>query len=375
MIFSKKIVKNSRSAKNQWQTVIDQRNAYAVNEQAFAPQLRAQGLTANVGMIPQDVYREFDNVTVERMRSDDGDTFLNDLLPVSRSVNIGREVYKYRMASDAGAPQTSMSGQTGVNIDQVQYKYGGTLIPVHDTAFSRNWREWNAQQAEGFDALVDDARESVASLRKHIATMFLEGAKNKDGDFIEVDGTSWKGLTTKDTSSGATGNLQKGVQRVVKSPTKPPASSKNKAVDVDFAAHGTDDETMLRGMREFRDTLWIENDCERDLTIYTSREIFSNMERWDKDGRGFKLTERIGGIGGVAAIKPTSMLKGNQMMAFPLDGNSVHPVVGMGVNTVAMPRPVYNSNYTFVVWAAIGFAIKPDYSGKNVAAFFSGTST
>jgi len=163
MYFHKDLVGNSRAAREQWAEVVAARNGANMNERMF---VNTGQLRVNEGLIPQDVYQEFDNVTVERMRSDDGDTFLNDLLPLSRSVSIGKLVHKFRQASDAGLAQTSMTGQIGVKMDQVEFTYDGSIIPVHDTGFSRNWREWNAQTSEGFDALIDDQRESVATLRR-----------------------------------------------------------------------------------------------------------------------------------------------------------------------------------------------------------------
>ena len=73
---------------------------------------------------------------------------------------------------------------------------------------------------------------------------------------------------------------------------------------------------------------------------------------------------------GIATLKATSKLTGNQLMGFPLDANNIRPVVGMGMNTVAMPRPVYNSNYEFVVWGAVGFEVRTDYNA-NTCAFYA----
>jgi hypothetical protein len=42
----------------------------------------------------------------------------------------------------------------------------------------------------------------------------------------------------------------------------------------------------------------------------------------------------------------------------------------MGINTVALPRPVYNSNYNFAVWSAIGFEVRTDFAG-NTCAFYA----
>lgn len=351
MIFSKAIIGNSRSGRAQWEAVVGARRGYAANEAMHAHALRAAGMRVNDGLIPQDVYQEFDNVTVERFRSDDGDTFLNDLLPLSRSVNIGRLIHKFRRASDAGQTQTSMTGQIGVKFDQVEYSYDGTLIPIHDTGFFRNWREWNAQQAEGFDALVDDQRESVAAVRRRLADVFLDGATDADGNYIILDSISWQGM--RNDSRVAQVDLDAG------------------GLNFDFTDTTKTYAEIEAAFKSVRDVLWITNNCEKDATYYVSREIASNIERNSSEYASSenKIIMRLSGLMGVAAIKTSSKLSGNEMMAFPLDGMSVRPIVGMGVNTVAMPRPVYNSNYEFVVWGAVGFEVRTDYLGQYCALF------
>ncbi len=69
------------------------------------------------------------------------------------------------------------------------------------------------------------------------------------------------------------------------------------------------------------------------------------------------------------AIKVSSKLSGNEFIAFPLDSQFVRPMVGMGINTIAMPRPVYNSNYEFVSWGAIGFEVRTDFASRKCALF------
>jgi len=349
MYFSKKLIGNSRSGKEQYGEVVAARNSFNLQEQMFVN----QGLLLpNQGLIPRDVYQEFDNVTVERMRSDDGDTFLNDLMPLSRSVSIGKLVHKFRQASDAGVVQTSMTGQIGVKMDQVEFTYDGSIIPVHDTGFSRNWREWNAQTSEGFDALIDDQRESVASIRAHVADNFLDGHLDSDGNAIVVDGISWTGM--RNDSRVAQVDLGVG------------------GVNFDFTDTTKTGAEVRAAFIQVRDVLWIDNNCGQDATYYVSREVISNFERRYSDSFDSRtIKEELESMQGVAMIKSTSKLTGNQMMAFPLDTNKIRPVVGMGINTVAMPRPVYNSNYEFSVWGAIGFEIRTDFAGKTCAMYAS----
>lgn len=347
MLFSRQITGNSRSAQDQWNEVVAARNAFNVNQQALANIQRQAGLQVNEGLIPQDVYQEFDNVTVERMRSDDGDTYLNDLLPLSTSVSIGKLVQKFRRASDAGNAQTSMGGQNGVLMDQVEYNYDGSIIPIHDDGFGRGWREFNAQSSEGFDALIDDQRETIDNLRKHIATQFLDGHVDKDGNNIVVDGVSWGGMRN-DTR----------VAQV--------------SLVFDFTDSAQTGEAIKQAfIDEIRNVMWINNNCGSDLTYYVSREIASVWEKRFSDNYDAKtVNQEIASLMGVAAVKVTNMLSGNQIMGMPLDGK-VRPVSGMGINTVAMPRSVYNSDYNFVTWGAIGFQVRTDYAGQTCAVYAS----
>lgn len=347
MIFQQSLVGNSRTSAEQWDEVRRARDASNLQEQMF---VNLGQMRANEGLIPQDVYQEFDTVTVERMRSDDGDTFLNDLLPLSRSVNIGKLVHKFRQASDAGQTQTSMTGQIGVKMDQVEFTYDGSIIPVHDTGFFRNWREWNAQSSEGFDALIDDQRESVASLRAHYADNFLDGHTDTQGNAIVVDGISWLGM--RNDTRVAQVDLGVG------------------DVNFDFTDQTKNYSEIEAAFKQVRDVLWIDNNCEMDAAYYISREIASNFERNSSESYSSdKILNRLAQLMGVAAIKPSSKLSGNELMAFPLDSNKIRPVVGMGINTVAMPRPVYNSNYEFAVWGAAGYEIRTDYAGNTCAMF------
>ncbi|MCK5132692.1 MAG: phage coat protein [Candidatus Sabulitectum sp.] len=348
MLFSQALTPTGlrgRALNEQWAEVQNSRNAFRANEESFQHVLNAQGLHVNDGLVPQDVYQEFDNVTVERFRSDDGDAFLNDLLPLSVSVSIGRLVRKFRRASDAGNAQTSMSGQIGVKMDQTQFSYDGTIIPIIDTGFGRNWREWNAQRAEGFDALIDDQRESVAALRAQICDNFLDGNKDKNGQTIVLDGLSWTGM--RNDSRVAQVNIGAA------------------GVNFDFTDTTKTYALIEAAFKQVINTIWLTNNYGMDLEIYVSREIASNIERQSSESyNSATIITRLAQLSGVAGIKSSSKLSGNEFFGIPLNGD-VRPVSGMGINTVAMPRPVYNSNYNFAVWGAVGWEVKTDFSSRK----------
>lgn len=352
MLFQQQIVGNSRAAADQWVEVNSARRMSDAHEALHAEMMRANGVNVvNAGLIPRDVYQEFDNVTVERFRSDDGDTFLNDLLPLSRSVSIGKLTHQFRQASDAGNAQSSMTGQIGIKMDQVEYTYDGSIIPVHDTGFFRNWREWAAQTSESFDALIDDNRESVATLRGHAADNFMDGHVDAQGNHIVVDGLSWLGMR----ADARVAQIDLGAG----------------GVNFDFTDTTKTGAEIKAAFILVRNTMWISNNCERDLVYYVSREIAANFERKFSTSYDAKIImQELADLMGVDAVKTSSKLSGNEFMGFPLDANRIRPVVGMGINTVAMPRPVYNSNYEFAVWGAFGFEIRTDFAG-NTCAFYA----
>lgn len=343
MYFSKQLIGNSRLAKLQHDEVQAVRNMNAMQEKMWIN----QGLlVTNDGLIPQDLYQEFDNVTVQEMKLDEGDTFLNDLLPKSKSVNIGTLVTKFRQASDAGNAQTSMSGQVGILMDQVEYTYDGTIVPIHDTGFGRQWREVASQTASGFDALVDDQRESVRTLRNRAADTFMDGHRDKNNVIIVVDGLSWSGMRADTRVAQVT-------------------------LSFDFTdVTKTGDEIKNAFIAEIRDVMRITNKCLKDLAYYFSPLAISNMERKFSTQYDSKIImQELADLVGVGAIKESSKLIGNQVMGFPLDGVNVRPVVGMGINTVAMARPNFNSNHNFATWAAMGWEVREDYAGNTCAVY------
>lgn len=354
MLYTKPYVQNSRVAQAHLKERDLQRNAANAVELTHAPVLRSAGFEVNAGRIPEEVYREFDNVTIERFRSDDGDTFLNDLMPLTKSVSIGKLIYENRKASDAGQVQTSMSGQTGIKFDQVEFNYDGTLVPIHDAGFFRNFRVLAASTSEGFDSLIDDQRETVAAVRRKLADTFMNGHVDKQGNYINSKGYTWQGMSNDSRVAqidlGASG------------------------LNFDFTDATQTGKDVLAAFKSVINVIWIDNNCERELTIYISREIASVWDQLffgDNSGNAMHIIEELRKVQGVADIKVTNKLTDNQLMGFPLDGMSVRPISGMGVSTFALPRPLYNSNHEFVVATATGWMVNNDYFNRTCAFYAS----
>ncbi|MES0328040.1 MAG: major capsid protein [Gammaproteobacteria bacterium] len=346
MIFTKKNIAKSVHCANQYKDVQMQRNAANSNEAQY------KKIIGNAGLIPADVYQDFDRDIVEVMRLDQGDAYLNDLLALSRSTNIGKLVVKNSRASDAGIFQTSMSGQTDIKMDQTETSIDGAIVPITDGGFGRNWREMEAGSTEGYDALIDDNREVGISLRESLADQFLDGHLDKNGNFIVVDGLSWQGM--RNDSRVASIDLGAG------------------GVNFDFTDTAQAFTAIEAAFKEVRDIMWLTELCSKELTYYVSNEIASNLERASSESfDSKKILQRLAGLQKVVVLKPTSKLSGNQMMAMPLDG-TVQPLVGMGVSTIAMPRPLYNSNHDFVMVAGIGYRVKTDYNSNTCAMYATG---
>ncbi len=353
MIFTKTLVAASVNAQRQLKERDILRSCTNINEARFAREYRAHGLSVNAGRIPDEIFREFDNVTVERMKLDEGDTFLNDLMPLSRSISIGKLTFEVRRASDAGQVQTSMTGQVGVKFDNVDFSTDGTIIPVHDNGYSRNWREWAAGQSEGFDALIDDQRENVSAHRNHLADTFLDGQLDKNGQVIVVDTRKWEGMRNdarvEQIDLGAGG------------------------VNFDFTDQTKTGDEIKNAFIEMRDIMRITNKCALDLVYYGSPEIMSNLERkFSTEYSSLTIQQELQNLRGVDSIKESSKLgsaaatAGNEWMAFPLNG-LVRPITGMGVSTMAQPRQVYNANYDFIVASAIGWEVRDDFFANTCA--------
>lgn len=348
MYFSKELVANAegvnqRNAQAQWSEVTARRRYFNEMEKMHAQ------MTGNAAaVIPQDVYREFDNVTKRIMRSDEGDVLLNDLMPLARAINIGKIEYQFRRASDSGNAQTSLSGQTPILMDKAQYSYDKAIIPVHQDGFGRQWRELEGQRSEGFDGLIDDQENSVRAVRRQMVDYVLDGDAN-----IVFNGTTWTGL--RNDSRVASVDLGAA------------------GLNIDLTSATAKAADIRRAFQSMRDTLRIDNNAMGGVTFYVSREIMTNLERYYADGdAGFgTLLKALLQLNGIAAIKETAKLSGNEVIGMVLSNEFIRPLVGMGVNTTAIPRVNPFDAHNFITWGAMGIQVITDYDGRTGVLYAS----
>jgi len=106
-------------------------------------------LAANAGISPEEAYPEMDNLTVAIMNPEGEFATYARVAAVSKSVNLGKLDYTYRQASAQTGGKVSLSGQTGIITDAVEYKNAGTVIPVIHQASKRDGREMLTFGADG----------------------------------------------------------------------------------------------------------------------------------------------------------------------------------------------------------------------------------
>ncbi len=140
--FDEQLVANSRPHAEWWNEVSMVREHFHRTEEGLAS-LTAQFMGNAASILPRDAWLDLDGITRRVMRSDEGQVWMADLMPLARPVNIGKIVVMNRVSSDAGAVTRSISGQVPVAMDKVTYDYRGSPVPIFSTAYGREWREWN----------------------------------------------------------------------------------------------------------------------------------------------------------------------------------------------------------------------------------------
>jgi hypothetical protein len=342
--FDKKVIEANRSAKSQWEEVKRRRVTFEKVEER-------NGLETNAAArIPQDVYRDFDNQTKALMTGDEGGVILNDLLPLARSVPVGKIVSEYRQASDAGIARSSISGQHSKPMDKTEYDYDGTLVLIHDSPVGREWRELEAMRSEDFDGLVDDQANAVRAVRRQVVDNFLSGSD-----------TVYKGQA----SFG-----------IKNSPNTQPLNLGAAGLNLDLTSPTI---TFAQAQSVFIAALQVlqgsANNVDMPITFYVSSEIWFNMLRTGTNDTRFEtFMQGLMNIPGVAGIKKTNganALTGNEFIGMALSNQYVQPVVGMAMTSTPMIRLTPYSDYNLLVWTAAGLQVKADAAGRSGVLYAS----
>lgn len=341
--FDNSFATNTRSGaahREQATHVANQRRHFAMHNAQF---LGANGVfpVANAAaIIPQDVYREFDDQTKALMRAPNL-TLFNDLMPLAKALPVGKIEHVYRRASDSGVVVTDLEGTSPVEIDKANYSYDSSIKVIHRTGFGRSWMEIEGQRSEGFDGLVDDQGNAVRILQEAIAGHIYNGAN-----------VTFKGITAYGIKTS---------NKVVS------VDLDASGLNIDFTSGAATSDAIRTAWIALVDALRITNNLVAPITFYVSRDIMSNFQRYyNASDVGFgTILQSLLNLTGVAAIKEDAMLSGNEVIGVVLDAQYIRPLVGMAVTTVPLMRQNPFDNYNFITWANVGLEIKADYAGRS----------
>jgi hypothetical protein len=342
--FDDQLVANSRPHAAWWGELSANREFFHQHEDHLSSFL---GNAAAV--LPRDAWMDLDGITRRVMRDDEGNTFMADLMPLAKAVNIGKLVHLTRVSGDAGLVVRSMSGQVPVALDKVSYDYRGVPVPIFASGYGREWREWNTLQSENFDALSDDQEAITAELRSNMADYVLDGDSG-----IVFQGYAAAGIRTSTLSKAV--NL---------GPTG--------GANIDLDATGTTSDAIDAFWTQTFGAVLDANLVSRPVNLYVSPQIARNFDRSYSGSAGFKggtLREYLLTNRRINKIETTFKLTGNQFFGFVPSAEYIRPLVGMAVNTTAKTRLNPTDNYQFLVMGALGLEIRADANGK-AGVFYS----
>lgn len=342
--FDEQLVANSRLHAEWWQELSVEREWFHRTEDNLASVGNATAI------LPRDAWQELDDITRRVMRDDEGQTYMQDLMPLARTVNIGKLVHLNRVSSDAGQVVRSISGQVPVPLDKVVYDYRGSPVPIFSTAYGREWREWNTLQSVNFDAISDDQEAHTAKIRRDMAIYVLDGDPE-----IVVGGYTAYGIRTSPYSKSV--NLGSAVG----------------GANIDLTSFTTTSDKIDEFFTSYFGKVLDDSLVTGKINVYVSPEIGRRLDMTYSGSSGFKggtlmaylLTNRR-----IGKIAVTFELSGNEFFAFVPSADYIRPIVGMATNTTARTRLNPTDNYQFLVMGAMGIDIRADYNGRS-GVFYS----
>lgn len=342
--FDDQLIANSRHHAEWWELNCINREWFHQTEDNFAR------LHNSAAVLPRDAWLELDGITRRVMRNDEGSVFMNDLMPLAKTVHIGKLVHLYRVSSDAGSVVRSLSGQVPVAMDKVVYDYRGTPVPIFSTAYGREWREWNTLQSENFDALADDQEAHTAKIRRNMAQYVLTGDSN-----IVVGGYQAYGIMNhphaKPINLGSAGS----------------------GADIDLTSTSTSNDAIITFFTTYFGAILDANLVTQKVNVYVSPEIGRRLDQFYSQSAQFKegtLFDYLMKNRRIGKIAVTYELTGNQFFAFVPSSEYIRPLIGMAVGTTPTTRLNPTDNYQFLIMGAMGLEIRADWNTKS-GVFYS----
>lgn len=334
-------IQGGRHLQNRHAEIMASRRHFNNNEQ--------QRFGNEAALLPDDAWREVDEVTRRIEREDEGEVYMADLMPMSRAVDIGKTAHLYRVSSDIGnRVNISMNGQNPTLKDEVDYEFRGHPIPIFDTGYGLNWRKYRGMQSEGFDGISDDQEASVANLKQTVAQYVLNGDTR-----INIDTYIGYGITN---------HPQTNVLDLDAS-----------GFNIDLASFTTTSDAIEDFfVRDFQQSLH-NNLVKGAVNIYASKEIERRWSRSYSGSSGFKggtMHDFLMSLPFINSIKYTYEVDGNAFFAFEPKPKYIRLLQGMAITTIAIPRLMMTDDYNFKVMQATGIEITGDQLNRS-AVFYA----
>lgn len=325
-------------------------NSRAANWKHETHLMAVGGLQVNEARLPAEVWRDFDTQTKSLMLSDEGGVLLQDLMPLARSVHIGKIVSEYRRYSEGELEvRSSIDGQHAKPVNNTSFDYDGALVLVHSTQVGRIWRELEGMRSEGYDALLDDQANAARYVRKRTVDNFVNGTPD-----LSYKGYSAFGIKSNpNTLAFDLGAGGAGID--LTSPT------------VTFEQAWA---VFLGAMQTLQGNA---NNAVGNVTFYLSDAIWFNLMRIASPGTSNTETIMNGlmRFPGVAGFKRTDAVAGNEFLAVILSSEYIRPIVGMPVTTTPIPRVTPMDDFHVLVWGASGLQVKADSQGRSGVLYAS----
>lgn len=308
---------------------------------------RISNVTAtNANLKIGEMYRELDSGVLMEPKKVGTQATLQRLLSKAVPVNIGKKVVESRRTGEVdNLVGRSMSGQTQISVDHTASSYQGTIVPIFDMGYGRDWRDIEAQRSEAFDSLSEDSEETEHQVLEDVNDYLWDG----DAGLV-VKGFSWLGI-------------------------KLDPSIATSAMGVDWSLAATDPELILNDILSKTDVMRLTNNCTDPLTLAVSPQIMTNWLRpttLQTTGFGNILTFVMSMTDGrIVVTYEDSKLSGNEAFFYVDSTRGFHAKTGMGMSSYAVPRVMHNDPYNFIKWGAFGFMAKTTFGSKRCALYAS----
>lgn len=344
IIFNKNLITNSAQVAQAWNQLKASRQIFN-NAQNQMSATHGNAIEVNqAAILTQDYWREVDNVTTRVIRDDEGAPLLDDLLSLGTPISIGKTAALYRVSSDAGYVNRSMSGQEPETLDKVVYDHYGDPVPIFKTGYAREWREWLGLQTENIDAMSDDQEAAVAALRQDMAQYILTGDEK-----IKVQNFEGKGITnhphTNQVDLSASG------------------------LNIDLTSTATSNDDIINFFTKDFVVILDANLVSEQLKVFISPEIERRLNLPYSNSNGFKegtvkdyILRYSAHIG---SFTKTFELKGNHFIGYVRNAQYIKTRIAAPIGSFMKQRINPHDNYQTLVWSAFGLQIKRDFNGKS----------